>query len=249
MQKEEEKLVTQHTEMLREEEKVPARQAPLTDIKRPPANPRPARADSIVIEEVDHATSFPEPAPGRIAPAGNVSANPHSPKFKREAAPILQTAIKSCKPPIKIRNELNPEAKLLEHIKARKYSKEFFEKSRKEQIGLTTLVGPRRETTVIKFGKQEEEAGGQMKERPKEKEERPPSLDSNEQIPNMDTLLNTIDQNTSMKVKLEKAIIEFNSAPNKAFDFLWKEQIVLVPHINILLSLGRSPNWWPTSCC
>ena len=56
--------------------------------------------------------------------------------------------------------------------------------------------------------------------------ERQQSMDSNEQIQNMDLLLNSIDKNTRLKIRLEKVIIEFNKSPNKAFTMLWKDQIV-----------------------
>ncbi len=234
MSKEDEKLAVNP---FQERTKVPIKRLPLSEVKKPPLHPhsqqqatterRPEgntgqpHEESIGIEDVAVAVSSPE-----LHRAD--SRNQHSPIFKRDNTHNPQgpspEALKELKPAIKVANanELNPDSQLLEQVKARKYSKEFFEKSRKENIGLTTLAGQRRETTVIRFGKPEnEEVGGQQFDHP-------PSLDSNEQIPNMDILLNTIDQNTSMKIKLEKAILEFNLSPNKAFDFLWKEKIVIL---------------------
>ena len=203
------------------------RQLPVTEMKRPPYIPQSfsseqkpgemklVRAESVSIEEGNHAVSFPD-----LHPIKTLIKAQKPPSFIDDTEQLKSQ--KTCKSNIRLKSERKTEAQLLEHIKARKYTKEFFEKCRKEQIGLTTLVGPRRETTIIKLNKGEaEEAGGQMQF------ERPPSMDSNEQIQNMDILLNTIDKNTTLKVKLEKAIIEFNQSPNKAFEFLWREQIVI----------------------
>eukprot|EP00826_Nyctotherus_ovalis_P019592 TRINITY_DN16061_c0_g2_i6.p1 TRINITY_DN16061_c0_g2~~TRINITY_DN16061_c0_g2_i6.p1 ORF type:complete len:220 (-),score=58.32 TRINITY_DN16061_c0_g2_i6:146-736(-) len=119
---------------------------------------------------------------------------------------------------LKMKGERSQSKDLLEAIKNRKYGKEYFEKRMKKQIGVTTLIGPRRENTLMKLQDSNESGSNPF--------ERSQSLDFNEQIPDMDILLNNIDRNTSFKTKLEKAIIEFNQSPSKAFDFLWKEQIV-----------------------
>ena len=179
----------------------------------PPHYPTDKKLSSSKIQGLEAPEIIEEVAIHGISPAEPVSPS------RAGVNPPRSPTSKAYKSGVKMKADRGPSAELLEVIKARKYSKEYFENQRKEQIGLSTLVGPRRETTIIKLGA---ETGGQAQF------ERQQSLDSNEQIPNMDILLNTIDKNTSLKVKLEKAIIEFNQDPSKAFDFLWKEQIVSI---------------------
>jgi len=120
----------------------------------------------------------------------------------------------------KLKKEHNQSKEYLEIIKKRKYDKEFFEKRMKKPIGVTTLIGPKRENTIMKF---QDPGSGEVGSNPFERSR---SLDFSDQIADMDILLYNMDRNTSLKTKLEKAIIEFNQNPNKAFDYLWKEQIV-----------------------
>jgi len=122
---------------------------------------------------------------------------------------------KVCKSALKFKASC-PSTNILEVIKARKYGREYFETQKSKQIGVSTLF--KRQTTIINLS----ESPDIILQSKYEKQ-----FDTNEQIPNMDVLLNKIDKNTSLKVNLEKAIIEFNKAPSKGLDFLWKEQIVL----------------------
>jgi len=182
---------------------------PITDPKIGTSKVVSIESASASDEPSGHAASYPEADPKSVAATTSM---PKSPVGKNSKI-ILKSGTKQ--------KERGQGAEMLEAIKARKYTKEYFEKQRKEQIGVTTLVGPRRESSIMKISSAPSaEPSGHVEL------ERQISLDSNEQIPNMDILLNNIEKNTSLKVKLEKAIIEFNQSPAKAFEFLWKEQIV-----------------------
>lgn len=136
-------------------------------------------------------------------------------KFKEPPEPELSRQNKLCKSALKVRAK-GPATEVPEIIKARKYGRDYFEKQKSKQIGVTTLF--KRQTTVINLPEPLDAALQSQYEKQ--------CLDTNEHIPNMDMLLSKIDKNTSLKVKLEKAIIEFNQAPSKGLEFLWKEQIV-----------------------
>jgi hypothetical protein len=201
---------------------------PFTEVKQP-------QASGLKLELVQSksVSDFAE-AQGPISTLGvRLEEEKDPPRLERKGTHPLSSSVRhlgsvkegdTAKSPrrlLQVAADMRRDAELREHIKARKYNKAYFENARKEQIGLTTLLCPRHETTIIKLPKAPtEEAGGPMKY------ERPPSLDSNEQIQDMDLFLNTVEMNTTLKNKLEKAIIDFNQSPVKALEYLWHEQIV-----------------------